>query len=291
MRIPLQGHPLREDIVRVGQPRAVALAELDAVFAQWLAAASVVGHWSGAEVETNFLRGTSPVGASNVATVGSLDREIVRGLVRSIPGMTISTQASWSRPASAPTSTDTTVSSIGVAYDRLPLGVLSATRQGEDSSRQQTATTSIAWRRKPVDGIVVRYTEREQTLRDRLQPSVVSKQVELELPGWIERDFRNRLDVHAVLTDSPMLGTPTVSSKLSGRFDIIADVGVTGDTEIGISRSGPTLREFRVASKVPVLERTAVQLVYTYQGRGPYALFENQSFEARLLRSAPLVSW
>jgi len=256
-----------------------------------LGAAGVVGHWSGAEVETNVLRGTSPVSTSDIATVGSLDREIVRGLVRSIPGMTISTQASWSRPASAPATSDTTVRSIGVAYDRLPIGVLTTRRQDEDSSWQQAATTSIEWRRKPVDGVVVRYTEREQTLRDRLQPSVVSKQVELELPGWIERDFRNRLDVHAVLTDSPMLGTPTVSSKLSGRFDIIGDVGVTGNTEIGISRSGPTLREFRVASKVPVLERTAVQLVYTYQGRGPYALFENQSFEARLLRSAPLVSW
>ena len=255
-----------------------------------LGAAGVVGHWSGAEVETNVLRGTSPVSTSNIATVGSLDREIVRGLVRSIPGMTISTQASRSRPATAP-ATDTKVRSIGVAYDRLPLGVLTTRRQDEDSSWQQAATTSIEWRRKPVDGIVVRYTEWEQTLRDRLQPTVVSKQVELELPGWIERDFRNRLDVHAVLTDSPMLGTPTVSSKLSGRFDIIGDVGVTGDTEIGISRSGPTLRELRVASKVPVLERTAVQLVYTYQGRGPYTLFENQSFEARLLRSAPLVSW
>jgi hypothetical protein len=256
-----------------------------------LAAASVVGHWSGAEVETNVLRGTAPVSQSTVATVGSLDREMVRGLVRSIPGMTISTQASWSRPASAPTSTDTTASSVGVAYDRLPIGVLTATRQDEDSSRQQSATTSIEWKRKAVGGIVVRYTEREQTPRDSIQPPVVSKQVELELPGWIERNFRNRLDVHAVLTDSPILGPPTLSSRLSGRFDIIGDVGVTGDTEIGISRSGPTLRELRVASKVPVLERTAVQLVYTYQARGPYTLFENQSFEARLLRSAPLVSW
>jgi hypothetical protein len=256
-----------------------------------LAAAGVVGHWSGAEVETNLLRGTSPVSTSSAATVGSLDREIVRGLVRSIPGMTISTQASWSRPASAPTSTDTAASAIGVAYDRLPIGVLTATRQDEDSSWQQTATTSIEWRRKPVGGIVVRYTEREQALRDSVQPTMMSKQVELELPGWIERDFRNRLDVHAVLTDSPMLGTPTVSSKLSARFGIIGDVGVTGDTEIGMSRSGPTVRELRVASKVPVLERTAVQLVYTYQGRGPYTLSENQSFEARLLRSAPIVSW
>ena len=88
-----------------------------------------------------------------------------------------------------------------------------------------------------------------------------------------------------------MTGTPTVSSKLTGRFDLIGDVGVTGNTEIGISRSGPALRELRVASKVRVLERTAVQLVYTYQGRGPYSLFENQSFEARLLRSASLLSW
>lgn len=256
-----------------------------------LAAASVVGHWSGAEVETNVLRGTSPVGTSNVATVGSLDREIVRGLVRSIPGMTISTQASWSRPASAPTSTDTAASSIGVAYDRLPIGVLTARRQDEDSAWQQAATTSIEWKRKSVGGIVVRYTEREQTLRDGLQPTMLSKQVELELPGWIERDYRNRFDVHALLTDSPMEGSPTMSSKLSARFDLIGDVGVTGDTEIGISRGGPMLRELRVASKVPVLERTALQLVYTYQGRGPYSLFENQSFEARLLRSAPLVSW
>lgn len=256
-----------------------------------LAAAGVVGHWSGAEVETNVLRGTSPVSTSHIATVGSLDREIVRGLVRSIPGMTISTQASWSRPASAPASTDTAISSIGVAYDRLPIGVLAARRQDEDSSWRQAATTSIEWKRKAVGGIVVRYTEREQTLRDGLRPTMLSKQVELELPGWIERDVRNRLDVHAVLTDSPTSGAPTVSSKLSGRFDIIGDIGVTGDTEIGISPSGPMLRELRVASKVPVLDRTAVQLVYTYQGRGPYALYENQSFEARLLRSVPLVRW
>jgi len=256
-----------------------------------LGAAGVVGHWSGAEVETNVLRGTSPASTSDIATVGSLDREIVRGLVRSIPGMTISTQASWSRPASTPSTTDTTVRSIGVAYDRLPIGVLTTRRQDEDSSWQQAATTSIEWKRKPADGIVVRYTAREQTPRDRLQPTVMSKQVELELPGWIERDFRNRLDVHAVLTDSPMTGAPTVSSKLTGRFDLIGDVGVTGNTEIGISRSGPALRELRVASKVRVLERTAVQLVYTYQGRGPYSLFENQSFEARLLRSASLLSW
>jgi len=256
-----------------------------------LASASVVGHWSGAEVETNVLRGTSPVSTSSVATVGSLDREIVRGLVRSIPGMTISTQASWSRPSSAPTGADAAVTSIGVAYDRLPIGVFTARRQDEDSSWQRAAATSIEWRPKPVGGIVVRYSEREQMLRDQVQGVVVSKQVELELPGWIERDFRNRLDVHAVLTDSPTADTPTVSSRLSARFDIIGDIGVTGNTEIGMWRGGPMVREVRVASKVPVLERTAVQLVYTYQARGSYAWWENQSFEARLLRSAPLLRW
>jgi hypothetical protein len=256
-----------------------------------LAAAGVLGHWSGAEFETNVLRGASPVGTSNTATVGSLDREIVRGLVRSIPGMTISTQASWSRPTSAPTSADTTVGSIGVAYDRLPIGVLKATHQDEDSWLQQTGTTSIEWRPKPVGGIVVRYTEREQTLNDRLQSAVVSKQVELELPGWIERDVRNRMDVRAVLTENPMPGTPTLSSKLSGRFDVVGDVGVIGDTEVGVTSNGPSLRALRLTSKVPVLDRTAIQLVYTYQARGPYMLYDNQSFEARLSRSVSLLSW
>ena len=94
-----------------------------------------------------------------------------------------------------------------------------------------------------------------------------------------------------MLTDSPMLGTPTVSSKLSGRFGIIGDVGMTGDTEIGMSRSGPTLRELRVASKVPVLERTAVAIRLHVSGSRTVRVVQNQSFEARLLRSAPLVSW
>jgi hypothetical protein len=254
-----------------------------------LASAAIIGHWSGAEFETNLLRGGTPLD-TGIAAVRSLDREIVRGQVRSIPGMTVSTQASWSRPASAPTSADTTVGSIGVAYARLPIGVLTAARQDEDSPAQQVDTTRIGWRRKPVGGIVVRYIQRAQTPRDRLLPGVVSKQVELDVPGWIDRDLRNRLDVGAVLTENPGPDMPTVSSKLSGRFDVVGDVGVTGETEVGFTRGGPTLRELRLASSVPLLDRTAVQLVYVYQARGPY-VFENQSFEARVSRSLPLANW
>jgi hypothetical protein len=255
-----------------------------------LASAAIIGHWSGAEFETNLLRGGAPLDTPGIAAVGSLDREIVRGQVRSIPGMTVSTQASWSRPASAPASADTTVGSIGVAYDRLPIGVLSAARQDEDSPVQQIDTTRIAWRRKPVGGIVVRYIQSALTPRDRLLPGVVSKQVELEVPGWIARDLRNRLDVGAVLAENPGPDTPTVSSKLRGRFDVVGDVGVTGETEVGFTRGGPMLRELRLASSVPLLDRTAVQLVYVYQARGLYA-FENQSFEARFSRSLPLANW
>ncbi len=87
-----------------------------------------------------------------------------------------------------------------------------------------------------------------------------------------------------------MPGTPTLSSKLSGRFDVVGDVGVIGDTEVGLTGSGPTLRTLRLTSKVPLPDRTAVQLVYTYHARGPY-VFDNQSFEARLSRSIPLVGW
>jgi hypothetical protein len=254
-----------------------------------LASAAIIGHWNGAEFETNLLRGGAPVD-TGIAAVRSLDREIVRGQVRSIPGMTVSTQASWSRPASAPTSADTTVGSIGVAYARLPIGVLTVARQDEDSPLQQIDTTRLEWRRKSVGGIVVRYVQRERTPRDRLVPGVVSKQVELDVPGWIDRDLRNRLDVGAVLTEKPGPGEPTVSSTLSGRFDVVGDVGITGDTEVGFTSVGPTLRALRLASRVPLLVRTAVQLVYTYQAAGPY-VFENQSFEARLSRSIPLVNW
>jgi hypothetical protein len=255
-----------------------------------LAAASVMGHWRGTELETNLLRGMSPIGAPEMSSVGSLDRESLRGLVRSIPGTTISAQASWSRPASASTSAESTVGAVAVAYDRLPIGVLTASRQDEDGVLQQIDTTSVEWRRKPVGGVVVRYIEKEQTPRDPLQSEVVSKQVVLELPGWIERDLRNRMDVRAVLSESPMWGTPTFSSRLSGRFDVAGDVGVTGDTEVGILGRGPALRALRLTSSVPLLDRTAVQLVYTYQAHGVFA-FADHSFEARLSRAIPLVNW
>jgi len=52
----------------------------------------------------------------------------------------------------------------------------------------------------------------------------------------------------------------------------------------------PPSRGLGPASRVPLRDRTAVQLVYIYQAAGPY-VFENQSFEARLSRSIPLVNW
>src|SRR4030095_14325563 len=98
------------------------------------------------------------------------------------------------------------------------------------------------------------------------------------------------LDVGAVLTEKPGRGEPTVSSTLRGRFDVVGDVGITGDTEVGFTSGGPALRALRLASRVPLRDRTAVQLVYIYQAAGPY-VFENQSVEARLSRSIPLVNW
>ena len=241
-----------------------------------LASAAIIGHWSGAEFETNLLRGASPVGTTDIPTVRSLDREIIRGQVRSIPGITISTQASRSRPTGAPASADTTVGSIGVAYDHCRSGY----QRGTTGCGQLGAAgrhTRIEWRRKPVGGIVVRYIQSEQTPRDRLLPGVSSKQMELEVPGWIARDLRNRLDVGAVLTEKPGPGEPTVSSTLSGRFDVVGDVGITGDTAVGFTSGGPTLRGLRLASRVPLVDRTAVQLIYTYQAAGPMCSRTNRS--------------
>ena len=63
----------------------------------------------------------------------------------------------------------------------------------------------------------------------------------------------------------------------------------TGETEVGFTSGGPMLRA-APGLELPLLDRTAVQLVYVYQARGQY-VFENQSFEARLSRSLPLANW
>lgn len=254
-----------------------------------LAAAGVMGHWNGAELETKVVRGTPPAGTPGEATVGSLDREIVRGDVRSLPGVTVSAQASRSRPARTPASTDTTVGSITVASDRLPAGVLVVSTHDEDTRPNRLRTRRVEWR--AAKGVVVRYVRRQQTSRDTPQTSARSQQVELELPGWFERDARNRVNVHAILAENPTSGTPALSSRVSGRFDVAGDVAVTGAAELGVAGDGdPHLRAVRLTSKVRVHRRAELQLFYTYQARDRFVL-NGQSFEARLARPLPLATW
>jgi hypothetical protein len=253
-----------------------------------LAAAGVVGHWAGAEIETNVLRGAPSLGPSATATIDSLDRELIRGQSRHIPGVTISGLAAWSRPASAPHAADTTVGSIGIAYDRLPYGQVAATSRREASSSRQVNTTRVEWRRTPVGGFVVRYVVLRQTHREALQAGQSSKQVEIDFPGWTGHDPGTRVNVQAVLTADPSSANPTLSSRLTGRFDVFGQVGLAGETELGMTGTDGKhpLRKLRVTSEVPVMRDTAVQVLYTYRAGTPY-LFD-QSFEARISRTIQL---
>jgi hypothetical protein len=135
----------------------------------------------------------------------------------------------------------------------------------------------------------VRYIETEQSPRDLTQDPVRARQVELEFPGWLQRDLRNKMDMRAILTDDPVTGR-SLSSRVTGRVDLFRDIGLTGETELGVTMSGdPLLRAVRLTSSVPVLRRASLQLMYSYQAPGAF-VYNSQYFEARLSRSIRLSS-
>ena len=61
------------------------------------------------------------------------------------------------------------------------------------------------------------------------------------------------------------------------------DAALTGETELGITGGqGQVLRAFRVATEVPVVPETRLQLSYSYRATAQSTL--GQVFEARILR-------
>jgi hypothetical protein len=264
----------------------------DGAKAGWdpLASTGVIAHWAGAEVETNVLRGAPSLGSQSAATIGSTDREVVRAQFRSIPGTTISGLANWSRPASASRAADTKVGSIGVAYNRLRYGQLLATSQSEASASQQTGTTLVEWRQAPAGGFAVRYVDKRQTYQSAPEQTALWKQVEVDLPGWKTQNSatRTRVDVHTAFTADPAFASPTLSSRLTGRFDVFGAIGLAGETELGVTATAGQrlLRALRLISEVPLFNDTAVQVLYTYRGGMPFVF--DQAIEARISRTIQL---
>ena len=252
-----------------------------------LAAARLVGQWAGAELETNVLRGAPWAGTEGAATIGTLDREVARGLVRPIDGLTISGLLSWSRPADPSQPADRRLGTFGFTYDRMPFGLLAVTSQRELNSPREVNTMLVMWR-QTAGGFAVRYTEKREEESTQPMAPVFSRLVEIDFPNWPRLDPRNRVEIRTVMTVDPSSSARAISSRLKGRFDVTGEIGLVGETELGLATGGgaQAFQILRLTSEVPVVKDTAVQLLYNCR-RGTLSPL-NQSFEARVSRTIHL---
>jgi hypothetical protein len=258
----------------------------DAANAGWvpLGAAGVVAHWAKTEVETSVLRGAPSLASQGTATISSIDRELVRGQLQPVNGLTFTSQASRSRRSSATDhSTDTTAGSIGVTIERLPYGQLAASRRRELNRSQEVDTTSVEWRPSAVSGFVVRFAE--------IRPGTgkATRELELDLPGWFRGERAGRMDFHALVKQDAVTSAPTLGSRLKGRVDVTKGIGLTGETELGLTAdgTGTLLRGLRLASDVEILKQTALQVLYTHRPGLRFTF--DRAFEARVSRTIDLI--
>jgi len=257
-----------------------------------LASAAVSGQWAGTEVETSVLRGAPSQGTTGPAIVGTVDREVARGRLQPLPGLTISAGASWSRPAKLADTSDTKVGSVGVAYEHLPYGNIMATRQTELTSQQALEITRVEWRHAAAGGLTLRYTTTHTTSDATAGTDAASKQlVEVDLPRLSPQRTGGRLNLRAALTASPSAATPAIGSRVSGRVGVYDEIALLGETELGLAGSdgGQLLRALRLTTDVPILPDTSVQLLYTYRAGTPFSF--DRSFEARVSRTINLFRW
>lgn len=247
-----------------------------------LAAAGIVGDWARTRVETNVLRGGTSAD-DGTPLLGSLDRELARGQVQPLQGLTVSGLASRSRPTSGTFPLETKTTSFALLYDRLSQGQVSATTDRERSSSQQVSTKRLEWRRSSAGGLAVRYVH--QTSLAATTDAL--RRVELDLPGWPGRRG-GRIDLRTVLTSDPSTGGLALSSHLKGRVDVFDQIGLAGETELGLAGADAphVLRRLRFTSDVALPHRTAVQLLCTYRGGTRFSMA--QSIEARVSRTVPL---
>jgi hypothetical protein len=258
-----------------------------------LASARLVGKWSHAGVETSVVRGAaSPQTNDKMALVRSRDLEVARGHVRPLPGLTLSALTSWSRPATGPDSPDTTAGSLGVTYEGLPHGQqLAAAHERQMMASWESETTRLEWRQGGLRGVSLRYLQKRET--DPMVPGaeVESSRVEVDLPALAPRHAGSRLDLRAALAAGPASATtPGFSSRVSGRIDLVDDVAVAGETELGLAGGdGQVLRAFRLTTDLAVRRRTGLQLLYTYSAGTPFSF--GQAFEARMSRRINLGFW
>jgi hypothetical protein len=257
-----------------------------------LASARLVGRWSHAGIETGVIRGAaSPQIDDKTAVVRSRDLEVAKGHVQPLPGLTLSALTSWSRPATDADSPDTTAGSLGVTYQGLPHGQLAATHERLMSASWESETTCFEWRQGGLTGVNVRYRQKREGDSTVPGGDQESSRVEVDLPALTPRQTGRRVDLRAGVAAGPASdATPGFSSRVSGRIDLVDDVALAGETELGLSGGdGQVLRALRLTTDLAVRPGTGLQLLYTYRA-GPQLAF-GQAFEARISRRINLGFW
>ncbi len=253
-----------------------------------LASARLVGHWPRVGVETVVLRGAAPQQpAQNTAVLSSQDREAAQAQVQPLAGLTLAALASVSRPSSDPVANDTTLKSLRIAYDRLPVGQVVALQQREATASRESDITSFEWRQRWLGRMTLRYVRRSASDPAVSEAPANSSRVEVDVPVLTPRTAGS-VDVHAALAAGSISPTDSgVSSKVSGRVALIDKAALTGETELGLTGSGgQVVRGLRVTTEVPVVPATRLQLSYTYRSADELPL--GQVFEARIVRRVSL---
>ena len=252
-----------------------------------LASARIVGQWPRAGIETIVLRGsTAPQTAKNTALLASRDREAAQVHVQPLPGLTLATLTSVSRPSSDPVADDTTQGSLRIAYDGLGSGHVAAVQQRETTASRETDITSLEWRQRGPGQMAVRYVRESASDSLLAESSTSASRVELDLPVLAPRSAAH-LDLRAELTAGSVLQTGFgVNSKVSGRV-ALDHAELSGETELGFrGRDGQVSRGLRVTTEMAVVPAIRLQLSYAYSAGMEFAL--GQVFEARLVRRVSL---
>ncbi len=249
-----------------------------------LASAGLLGHWNGTEIETSVLRGAPSLVAEDAAIIGSLDRELAQAKIRPMSGLTVSGVVSRSRPSSAAHAANTTLGSVGAAYD-LPFGQVAATREHQLTASESWDTTRIEWRPQAWRNITVRYTDRRDANPDSSGTDQDSRLVEVDIAALTPRHLGGRLNLQASLAADPYADGAPVSSRVSGRIAVFDNVALRGESEMEVARpdGGQLWRALRLTTDLAIRRDTALHLLYTYRPEIPFSM--GRAFEARISRT------
>ena len=204
-----------------------------------------------------------------------------------LPGLTVATLTSVSRPSSDPVADDTTLGSLRIAYDRLGSGQVAAVQQHEETASRESDITSLEWRQRGAGRMAVRYVRRSASDGALADASKTSSHVEVDLPVPAQRSAGCQ-DLRAAVVVGSISETDSgVSSKVSCRMALIDNAALTGETELGLTgRDAQVMRGLRVVTELPVVPATRLQLSYAYRTGAEFP--RGQVFEARIVRRVRL---